>query len=213
MLDIFPPLPIVKVSILVLVGALVAQVVLEGAIEDVTVEEDKLALHLLVIVPSAGEDCALAEVVSPPPLLLPFMEVAHVLVLIHELESALAVGDVVNKLARIGAAVSIDHPSPAVLAVVLEAADVIVLREFIEVVSVALPSSVGPLAFVEFFLAVIDAVAVLEVVLPGAVVVGHAVVVEVDALAFHDAVVDESIVDLSVGEDVDALTVEDVALP
>lgn len=97
-LHIIPPLPVVEIAILVLVGPLVAQVILEGPVEDVSVEQDQLSLQLLVVAPGAIEDCALAEVVRPSALLLPLVEVAHVFVFIHELEGALSVGQVVYEL-------------------------------------------------------------------------------------------------------------------
>jgi hypothetical protein len=212
-LHVVLPLAVVDVSILVLVGSLEAEVVSELAAEYIAVEKDEFSLHLLVAAPDAAEDSAFAEVVGASALLLALLEVADVVVLVDVLEVALAVRHVVEELSRVGAAVAVDHASLAVLAVVLEGADVVVPGELVEVVAAALPDAVAPLALVELLLAVVDAVAVLEVVLPGAVVVGHAVVVEVDALALHHAVVDQSVVDLPVGEDVDALAVEDVALP
>jgi hypothetical protein len=212
-LHVFLPLAIVEVSILVLVCPLIAQVVLKGAIEDITIEQDQLTVKLLIIAPSATEDSAFAKVVCPSALLLSLVEVAHEFIFIHEFESTLTMGNIIHELSRIGAAVSIDHPPSPVFAVVLEAANVIVFGELIEVISVALPGSVGPLALIELLLAVVDTITMFQVVLPSPVIIGDAVVVEVDALALHDTVVDESVVDLSVGEDVDALSVEDVPLP
>ena len=123
---------------------------------------------LLIVPPGAIEHCPFAEVVCPSALLLPLVEVTHVFILVYELEGALSLREVLYKLTGIGAAISVDHPTSSVLAVILEAADIVVLGELVEVVSVALSRTVAPLPFVQFLLRVVHSVTVFEVVLPSA---------------------------------------------
>ena len=122
-------------------------------------------------------------------------------------------GHIICKISRIGAAISIDQPSFAVLAVILEGANVVILGDLVEVVTVALSHSVHPLSLIELFFAVVDAVAMLEVVLPGAIVVSNSIVIKINALTLHHSVADDSVVDLSIGEDVYSLSVKDITLP
>lgn len=80
-------------------------------------------------------------------------------------------------------------------------------------IPVAFSHSVQPLSLVELFFAVVDAVAVLEVIFPSAVIVGNAIVIEIDALTLHHAVVDEPVIDLSIGEDIYPLAVKNISFP
>jgi hypothetical protein len=119
----------------------------------------------------------------------------------------------IGEISRIGAPVSIYHSSFAVLAIIQECANIVIFCHFVEVIPVALSHSVHPLSLVELFFAVVDAVAVFEVIFPSAVVVGNAIVVKIDALTLHHAVVDEPVIDLSIGEDIYSLAVKNIPFP
>ena len=159
------------------------------------------------------EDGAFAEVISASAFLLALLEVAHVFVLVEILEASLAVGQVIDEFPGIAAAIAVDHPPFALFMVVMEQTDVIVLGDLVDMIPVSFPHAIAPLAFVQLIFAVVNAIAVFEVVLPGSIVVGNPVVVEVDSSALHDSVVDQPVEDLSIREDIDALSVEDVILP
>ena len=159
------------------------------------------------------EDGAFAEVISASAFLLALLEVAHVFVLVEILEASLAVGQVIDEFPGIAAAIAVDHPPFALFMVVMEQTDVIVLGDLVDMIPVSFPHAIAPLAFLQHIFAVVNAIAVFEVVLPGSIVVGNPVVVEVDSSALHDSVVDQPVEDLSIREDIDALSVEDVILP
>ena len=156
---------------------------------------------------------AFAEVISASAFLLALLEVAHVFVLVEILEASLAVGQVIDEFPGIAAAIAVDHPPFALFMVVMEQTDVIVLGDLVDMIPVSFPHAIAPLAFVQLLFTVVNAIAVFEVVLPGSIVVGNPVVVEVDSSALHDSVVDQPVEDLSIREDIDALSVEDVILP
>lgn len=80
-------------------------------------------------------------------------------------------------------------------------------------IPVSLSNSIAPLSFIELLITVVNAIAMLQVILPSTIIVCHSIIIEINALALHDSIIDESVIDLSIGEDVDALAMEDISLP
>lgn len=97
--------------------------------------------------------------------------------------------------------------------IVMERSDVIVFGDLVDMVPISLSDSIVPLPFIQLFLTVVDAISMLQVILPSSIIICHPVVVEVDASALHHSVIDQPIEDLPIREDVDPLAMENIILP
>lgn len=120
---------------------------------------------------------------------------------------------VIDKLSGVAAPITINHPSFSVFMIVMERSDVIVFGDLVDMVPISFTNTVVPVSFIQLFLTVVDAIAMFEVTLPGPIIICHSVIIEVDASALHHSVIDESVEDLPICEDIDALTVKNIILP
>jgi hypothetical protein len=161
----FPESPI-DISIFVLIESIVAEVVLEQTLKDISIEEHQSAFDFEVIFPATFEASIFAELVDAPAVLLSVEKLALVLVLVDILEESLSVGEVAFELTLVYTAVSEVQLAFSFPATSHKLPDIGFLREFIFVVAVAVPFALLPASLIDLFLAAVDSLTVFEASVP-----------------------------------------------
>lgn len=159
------------------------------------------------------EDRSLAEVIRASTFLLPFLEVANILVLVKILKTSLTMWQIIDELSGVATSISIDHSSLAMFMIVMKRSDVVILADLVDMIPIPLSHSIVPLPLVQLLFTIVNTIAMFKVILPSTIIISHPVIIKVDPSTLHDSIIDQPIEDLSIGKDIDPLSMEDIIFP
>lgn len=192
---------------------MVALIVFEITIKDITIEKCKFAFNFLIIFPTTTEDCTLAEKVVALSMLFSLEELSYVLVLVRILEIAHTVRELISVLAGIYAAILVNHTAFTLLNALKVFSNVDEMIEFIFLITISMFHTFFPLTFVIFFWRVKNPNTMLYIILPRTGIKCGCILVIISTSAIFFGLFKKSIIDFPCRKDINTLSIKKIIFP